>query len=58
VTVCPQKPDEDVNCDDYINILDLLQVRDKLGTTDGGREDVNRDTDVNLLDLIQVRNAF
>jgi len=50
----------DINGDDEINILDLIQVRNSLGTSPQSSGafccDVTRDGSVNILDMIAVRN--
>ena len=53
---------EDVNSDYRINLLDLLTVRDKIGSDpssgENWRADVNRDGRINLLDMLAVRNRL
>jgi len=55
-------PDQDVNADGIVNILDLISVRNELTRTPGSdgyiRADVNRDGKINILDLISVRNSM
>ncbi|HUU70366.1 MAG TPA: dockerin type I domain-containing protein [Planctomycetota bacterium] len=52
--------DTDVNVDGYVNVLDLIIVRNDLGKTPGSagnpRSDVNADLRINVIDLILVRN--
>ena len=52
-------PNEDVNGDGCVNVLDLLAVRNALHLQSAdGREDVNRDGTVNILDMLAVRNKL
>ena len=52
--------DTDVNMDGYVNVLDLILVRNDLGQTPASarnpRCDCNHDVKINVLDLIIVRN--
>ncbi len=53
----------DVNGDDYVDILDLIVVRNSIGTLPGDSNwnedaDVNNDESINILDLIVIRNNF
>ncbi|HUW30873.1 MAG TPA: dockerin type I domain-containing protein [Planctomycetota bacterium] len=52
--------DTDVNVDGYVNVLDLIIVRNDLGKTPESagnpRSDVNADLRINVIDLILVRN--
>jgi len=52
--------DTDVNVDGYVNILDMVVVRNDLGKTPDSasnpRCDVNADLRINIIDLILVRN--
>ena len=52
--------DTDVNMDSYVNVLDLILVRNDIGHNGGNaqtpRADVNHDYKINILDLILVRN--
>jgi len=52
----------DVNADCVVNVLDLIQVRNKLGlppaSGDNWKADVNLDGRINVLDLISVRNKL
>ena len=52
-------PNEDVNGDGCVNVLDLLEVRNALYLESAAaREDVNRDGTVNILDILSVRNKL
>jgi len=52
----------DFTDDCVVNILDLIQIRNRLNasvtTGDNWRADVDKDGRINILDLIQVRNAL
>jgi len=53
---------QDANCDGRVNILDLIYIRNRLGsdvsTNRNAAADVNRDGKVDVLDLLVVRNAL
>ncbi len=49
---------EDVNRDGAVNILDLVYVAGRIGTTERTTADVNRDGSVNVLDLVLVAGSF
>ena len=48
---------EDVNGDGCVNVLDLIAVRNALGSS-AGQEDVDGNGTVNVLDLIKTRNKL
>jgi len=48
---------EDVNGDGCVNVLDLIAIRNALGSS-AAQEDVNGDGAVNVLDLIKARNKL
>ena len=52
----------DVNGDCKVNIIDMLQVRNRLGqeaaTGENWKYDVNRDSRINVLDLMLVRSGL
>ena len=48
---------EDVNGDGCVNVLDLIAVRNALGSSPGA-EDVDNDGVVNVVDLLKVRNKL
>ena len=55
---CP----EDAGGDGYVNILDMIYIRNRLGqpveTGDNWKADVNRDGRINVLDMLRVRNKI
>jgi hypothetical protein len=54
--------DQDVNCDTYVNIVDMIGVQRCILGLDSGdtctRSDVNRDGLVNIVDMIKVQRVI